>query len=97
MIGMGEGILTKKRKIRAIHAALKTEEVKRSEYYGDILKYLEIYEDYCDLVIRTKRERKARTDLDSHAASQHLSVEEKQREEEELDICMLLDSLSNER
>lgn len=97
MIGMGEGIITKKRKIRAIHAALKTEEIKRSEYYADILKYLEIYEDYCDLVIRTKRQRKVRNDQDSRSASQHLSVEEQQREEEELDICMLLDSLSNER
>jgi hypothetical protein len=52
---MGEGIITKKRKIRAIYEALETEKIKQSEYSSDILKYLEVYEDYCNLVIKNRR------------------------------------------
>lgn len=54
---MGESIITKKRKIRAIHQALETEELKNSEYYHDILRYLEIYEDYCNLVLMSRKEK----------------------------------------
>jgi DNA-binding transcriptional regulator GbsR (MarR family) len=40
VIGINTGILTKKRKIRAIHEALEKEETKLSDYYNDLLKYL---------------------------------------------------------
>lgn len=40
VIGIGTGILTKKRKIRAIYDALEKEKDKESGYYNDLLKYL---------------------------------------------------------
>ena len=92
---MGEGIITKKRKIRAIHEALETEAIKQSDYYNDILKYLEIYEDYCDLVIKNRKERKTRLGhLDAPTPD---PATEKKMEEEQMDVCSLLDSLKNER
>jgi hypothetical protein len=91
---MGEGILTKKRKIRAIYEALETEEIKKSDYYTDILKYLEIYEDYCDLVIRNKKEKKAREQITAKQMGEEIEM---RKEEDEMDICMLLDDLKNER
>lgn len=56
MIDINEGIFTKKRKIRAIHAALERESIRRSDYYQDLIKYLDIYEEYCDIVVQTRRE-----------------------------------------
>jgi len=56
VINMNEGIITKKRKISAIHTALQRESIKRSDYYQDLIQYLDIYEDYCNLVVQTKRD-----------------------------------------
>ena len=57
IIDINDGIITKKRKIRAIHVALGKESIKKSDYYHDLIKYLDIYEEYCSLAVKSKKER----------------------------------------
>jgi hypothetical protein len=93
VIGISETILTKKRKIRAIHAALQRQEVKQSDYYNDILKYLEIYEDYCDLVVKHKKETRTKTQI----RSQQVVEGHADSQKEAADIDRLLQDLRKER
>lgn len=88
---MGESIITKKRKIRAMHEALQSEELKNSNYYHDILRYLEIYEDYCDLVLKNKKVKVAKEKSTINIG--YIMSQDQQKEEQEISLCMLLDDL----
>ena len=63
VIGISTGIITKKRKIRAINEALEREQVQESSYYLDLLKYLEIYTEYCDIVVKNKKSKPIRSEI----------------------------------
>jgi hypothetical protein len=78
-----------------MHHALETEELKNSDYYHDILRYLEVYEDYCDLVLKSKKERVVRQKSNANIAC--CVSQDEQKEEEETSLCMLLDDLRKER
>lgn len=78
-----------------MHEALESEQLKNSDYYHDILRYLEIYEDYCDLVLKSKKEKVVKAKSTINIA--YIMSQDQQKEEEEISLCMLLDDLKKER
>ena len=74
-----------------MHEALESEQLKNSDYYHDILRYLEIYEDYCDLVLKSKKEKAVKAKSTINIA--YVMSQDQQKEEEEISLCMLLDDL----
>lgn len=96
IIGIGTNVLTKKRKIRAIYNALQCDSLEyiQSTKYSNLLKYLEIYEEYCDLIVKMKKDKNIKSEASMGKLSEP-NLQEKEGEAEE--INNLIADLSKER